>query len=115
MVYLGDGMIILIVIWSVVLASCLVFCAAQGNIKYITLLPISIAGIATIVLLALPSASSVGKNTEPAYLYSFVSLIWIMLLSVVCFTLLVCLLIYFIGDIMTPHYAKVSKTFNKAR
>lgn len=115
MVYLGDGLIILIVLWSVVAAFCIVFCAAQGNVKYVAIVPILIATIVSSVLLALPNASSVAKTTEPDYVFSFVSLIWILALIVICVTLVICLLIYFIGDIMTPHYAKVSKTFNRAR
>lgn len=109
---IGTGLIILIVLWSIAACSVIVLCSSQGNVKYITVAPTFLAILITIVLLTLPKESTLQSSiTEPAYMYSYTSLLWILMLTSIALTLVLCLLAYFVTDIMEPLYAKVSKSY----
>ncbi len=116
MASIGTGLIILIVLWALALISILVLCSSQGSIKYVAVIPVLIASVVTIVLTLLPKESSLNQaDLLPDYMYSYTPLLWILILSAMCLMLIVCLLIYFVTDIMEPRYAQVSKLFMKTK
>ena len=116
MAAIGTGLIILIVLWALALIFILVLCSSQGSMKYIAVFPVITAAIVTIVLALLPKESSLSQaDVLPDYMYSYTSLLWILLLSAMCFMLIFSLLIYFVTDIMEPRYAQVSKLFMKTK
>ena len=106
---IGNGVIILLVLWSIALFFIIVFCSSQGKLKLLAVLPCIIAAIVTIVLLSLPNQNNAVKDDHPNYYYSYTSLIWILLLTLMCITLTACLVIYFLSDIMESRYAYVTK------
>jgi len=116
MASIGTGLIILIVLWALALICILVLCSSQGSIKYVAVIPVLIAAVVTIVLTLLPKESSLNQaDLLPDYMYSYTPLLWILILSAMCLMLIVCLLIYFVTDIMEPRYAQVSKLFMKTK
>ncbi len=116
MAAIGTGLIILIILWALALFFILVLCSSQGSIKNIAAIPVVIATTTTIVLALLPKNSSLNqRDILPDYMYSYTSLLWILLLTAMCLMFIVCLLIYFVTDIMEPRYAHVSKLFMKSK
>lgn len=108
---IGTGTIILLVLWIVSFFALIAFCAAQSGIKYVALVPVIIASIVTLILGLLPiDTTSTSKTvTIDDTVYSYVSLLWILFLTGILITFIVCLLIYFISEIIEPRYAKVGR------
>lgn len=105
---IGTGTIILLVLWIVTLFGILLFCAAGGNFIYLGLLPVLISTIVTIVLVLIPREGTTVEVKDET-IYSYNSLIWILILTFMILSLVVGLVFYFVLDIMQPRYAKVGK------
>ena len=105
---IGTGTVILLVLWIVTVIGILLFCAAGGNLVYLGLIPCTISSIVTIVLALIPREGSSSELIDDT-VYSYTSLIWILILTFMILTLIISLGIYFVMDIMQPRYAKVGK------
>lgn len=113
---IGTGVIILAVIWLFSIICLILLCGAQGKIKFIAIIPTVLSAIVTIILLTLPRGSvPASEANEPDYKYSYLPLIWILILTSICLGLVVALAACFVLDIFEPRYAKVDKTFRLNR
>ena len=111
---IGIGVIILLVLWLISLLSILLFCTSQRNLKGVAAVPCIITDIVTIVLLAIPTSYTTPTSNTPSYNYSYIPLIWIFILTSVVLSLIICLLIYLLSDVLEPRYAPFSKVIRKA-
>lgn len=112
MAALGTGVIILIVIWVVTLAALTLFTFTQSSIRYVGFIALLIAVIVTLVLTLLPRGEetrSVEANKTP---YSYAGLARILILTFLCVTFVVGLVLIFVHEILTPVFAEpVRKRF----
>jgi hypothetical protein len=115
MAEIGIGLIILIALWSITVIFVVLFCSAQGNLKFIAIAPCIISAIVTIILVSIPKGNQVEEEKEPDYAYSYTSLIWILVLTSLVLFLVISMVIYLITDIMEPKYAKVAKVAKSYR
>ncbi|CAF0755336.1 unnamed protein product [Brachionus calyciflorus] len=116
MVDVGAGVIILAVLWIFSFICLILLCGTQGKIKFLAAIPSIISLIVTIILLSLPRGSiPADEAIEPEYKYSYTSLIWILILTSICFGLVVALGACFVLDLLEPRYAKVDKNFRLRR
>ena len=106
---IGAGVIILIIVWGIALISILVFCSAQGKLKFIAIIPVAVAALLTIILIAIPKGAIPANSNDPDYNYSYTSLIWIFILTALCVTFLASLLCFFQLDILEFKYARVDR------
>ncbi|CAF1217585.1 unnamed protein product [Rotaria magnacalcarata] len=105
MASLGTGVIILIVIWVITLASLTLFTFAQSSVKYIGLLSLVIAVIITLVLTLLPRGE-INRAAESIQAPSSTAgLARILILTFLCVTFLVGLLLVFCHEVLPPVYA----------
>jgi hypothetical protein len=109
MATVGTGLIILLVLWILAFFFIVLFCSAQSNIKFISIIPVSIAILVTIILGSLPVESSTSTTTIDDTVYSYTSLLWILMLTGMIISLVVGLLVYVISECMEPKYARVSR------
>jgi hypothetical protein len=102
---LGTGVIILIVIWVITLAALTLFTFVQSPLRFIGLLALVIAIIVTLVLTLLPrgnTQSSVSNNV----VYNYAGLARILILTFLCVTFLIGLLLVFVHEILPPIFAQ---------
>ncbi|CAF2452365.1 unnamed protein product [Rotaria sp. Silwood2] len=111
MATLGIGVIILIVIWVITIATLTLFTFSQSSIRYVGLLALVIAVIITLVLTLLPRGEvSRASTSDPPSNYSGVARI--LILTFLCVTFLVGLVLIFVHEILPPIYAQpVRKRF----
>ena len=107
---IGTGVIVLLVIWVVSILIMLLFTSAQGKIRFVALVPAVLSGIVTIVLVSLPRGSTTATAAMPDYMFSYTPLIWIFIFTALVLTLVACLMVYFVTDIMEARYAHVDKS-----
>jgi hypothetical protein len=111
---IGIGVIILLVLWILSILLLIVFCSSQGGTRCVGVIPCILTGILTLILALIPKGQPLPDN-EPSYNYSYTSLIWILMLTMMCVTLVVSFGMYFVSDIVEPKYARVSKTIHQMR
>jgi hypothetical protein len=99
---LGTGVIILIVIWVITLAALTLFTFVQSPIRFIGIIALVIAIIITLVLTLLPRGESVASNTIA---YNYAGLARILILTFLCVTFVVGLVLVFIYEILPPIFA----------
>lgn len=109
MAVVGTGVIILLVFWSVSIVSIILFCSAQGKVRLAAIIPCIVTAILTIVLPSIPTSFTSPDDNIPAYNFSLLPLIWILILTGLVLTLFVCFIIYFLTDVLEPRYAHVTK------
>ncbi|CAF0853303.1 unnamed protein product [Rotaria sordida] len=106
MAALGTGVIILIVIWVITLATLTLFTFSQSSVRYIGLLSLVIAVIITLVLALLPRGE-IGRTSESNNTpYNYAGLARILILTFLCVTFLAGLVIVFVQEIVPPVYAQ---------
>ena len=110
---IGTGVIILITLWLVSLVSIILFCSAQGKLKLAAVIPCVITAIVTIVLPSIPTSYTSEDDSLPVYNFSYLPLIWILILTLLVVTLVTCFLIYFLTDVLEPRYAHFTKAVKK--
>ncbi|CAF1544200.1 unnamed protein product [Rotaria sp. Silwood1] len=112
MATLGTGVIILIVIWIITLATLTLFTFSQSSIRYVGLLALLIAVIVTLILTLIPRGDVsriLGSSTTPT---SLAGLPRILILTFLCVTFVVGLIILFVQEVVPPVYAQpVRKRF----
>ena len=101
MAVLGNGVIILIVIWSITLAVLTLFTFAQSPLRFVGLIALIIAGIITLILALLPRGEIARVASSSTTASSYVPLIRILFLSFLCVTLIIGLVFAFFVE-MTP-------------
>lgn len=107
---IGIGVIILLTIWVISIVSFILFCSAQGKLKYVSIVPTAVSAVITLILVFIPRGNQ-NLNPGPSYNYSYIPLIWILILTVLFLFLAASSFIYLITDIMEPRYARVDKGF----
>ena len=115
MATVGAGVIILAVFWLISLLFIVIFCSSQGNLKYVTLVPIAISTLLTIILIFIPKGELDANFNYPPYKYSYTSLLWILILTSLILTLFICLILYLQYDVLERRYAKVSRSVRPKR
>lgn len=112
MATLGSGVIILIVVWSITLALLTLFTFVQSPIRYVGLIALIIAGILTLILALLPRGEVRTVPTSSSTVSNAIGLIRILILTFLCVTLIVGLVLIFFQEILPPVYAEpVRKRF----
>lgn len=110
MATIGTGLIVLLVLWIIAFFFIILFCTAQNSIKYLSVIPVSVAIIVTLILGLLPVESSKTSTTVDDTVYSYTSLIWMLMLAGLIISLVVGTFVYIISECMEPKYARVSRT-----
>lgn len=112
MAELGTGVIILIVIWVITLALLTLFTFVQSPIRFIGLIAIIIAVIVTLVLALLPRGDIDQTNDINRTAQSYAGLARILILTFLCVTFLVGLVLVFIFEaIPVVHGEPIRKRF----
>lgn len=112
MAELGTGVIILIVIWVITLALLTLFTFVQSPIRFIGLIAIIIAAIVTIVLALLPRGDIDQTNDFNRTAQSYAGLARILILTFLCVTFLVGLVLVFLFEALPTVYGQpVRKRF----
>lgn len=106
MAALGTGVIVLIVIWSITLAFLTLFTFVQSPLRYIGLIALVIAGIITLILALLPRGEVRTVSTSSSTVSNSIGLIRILILTFLCVTFLVGLVLVFFHEILPPVYAE---------
>lgn len=106
----GTGLIVLLVLWILTIIISVIFCATSGALRFVSLIPISISTITTLVLALIPREGSTTVLEIDNTVYSYTSLIWILILTIMIVTFVISLFIYLISEIIQPRYAKVGRT-----
>jgi hypothetical protein len=110
MAEVGTGTIILLVLWLIAFFFMIFLCSAQSKIKYISIIPLLVASIVTIILALLPRESSTTTTQViDDTVYSYTSLIWMLMLTGLIITLVASSLIYLASEFIQPKYAKISR------
>lgn len=108
---IGTGVIILLIMWAVAIVTFVLFCSAQGKLKYVSIVPTAVAALVTIILVFIPRGND-NLNPGPGYNYSYIPLIWILTLTVLFLFLAAASFVYLATDIMQPRYAVVDRGFS---
>ena len=107
MATLGTGVIILIVIWVITLAILTLFTFVQSPVRFIGLFALIIAIVTTLVLTLLPRDSTTSSSSESNTIpYSYAGLARILILTFLCITFLIGLLLIFVHEILPPVFAQ---------
>ena len=101
---LGAGVIILIVIWSITLAFLTLFSFVQSGIRYVGLVALFIAVIITLVLTLLPRGESTVSELDKTPT-SYAGLARILILTFLCVTFLIGLLLVFFHEVLPRVFA----------
>ena len=112
MAELGTGVIILIIIWVFTLAALTLFTFVQSPIRLIGLIAIVIAVIITLVLTLLPRGEIDQTNELNRIAQSYAGLARILILTFLCVTFLVGLVLVFLYEVLPPvHGQPIRKRF----
>ena len=111
----GTGVIVLLVLWLLVAACAVCCCSAQGSLKMAVAGPLLVAIVVTIVLVSMPKGLPSSVLATPAYSYSYGLIVWPLVFTGVCVALVASLLVYFVSDVLEPHYAHVAVNFRPQR
>ncbi|CAF0844724.1 unnamed protein product [Adineta steineri] len=103
---LGTGVIILIIVWVITLALLTLFTFVQSPIRFIGLVALVIAIIMTLVLTLLPREDSNQSLESKTTLNSYAGLARILILTFLCVTFLVGLVLIFIHEVLPPIFAQ---------
>ena len=102
---LGTGVIVLIIIWVFTLAVLTLFTFVQSPLRFAGIVALIIAVIITLVLTLLPRGDvdqTVESNKTP---YNYAGLARILILTFLCVTFVVGILLIFVHEILPPIYA----------
>ena len=106
MAALGTGVIVLIVIWSITLALLTLFTFVQSPIRYVGLIALVVAGVITLILALLPRGEVRTVANSSSSVSNAIGLIRILLLTFLCVTFLVGLVLVFLKEVLPPVYAE---------
>lgn len=113
MAVIGTGVIIIITFWAISIVSIFLFWETQGKLKSIAVVLCIITAIITIILPSIPTSFTSPYSNIPAYNFSYLPLIWIFILTGLVLTLIICLLTYFLTDVLEARYAPSLKLVKK--
>ncbi len=112
MTALGTGVIILIVIWVITFALLTLFTFVQSPLRFIGIFALIIAVILTLVLALLPRDTTASSSPSTGSPSSYAGLARIIILTFLCVTFLVGLLLIFVHEILPPIFAQpIQKRF----
>ncbi len=106
MAELGTGVIILIIVWVITLALLTLFTFVQSPIRFVGIIALVIATVVTLVLTLLPRGDvdqSAQSNQTP---YNYAGLARILILTFLCVTFLVGLVLVFVHEVVPPIFAE---------
>ncbi len=103
---LGTGVIVLIVIWVITLSILTLFTFVQSPVRFIGLIALVIAIIITLVLTLLPRGDNVTSYQASKVLYNYAGLARILILTFLCVTFVVGLVLVFVHEILPPIFAQ---------
>lgn len=102
---LGTGVIILIVIWVFTLAALTLFTFVQSPLRFVGIIALVIAIIITLVLTLLPRGDIDQTSQLNKTPYNYAGLARILILTFLCVTFVVGLVLIFVHEILPPIYA----------
>jgi amino acid permease len=103
---LGTGVIILIVVWVITLALLTLFTFVQSPVRFIGLIALILAVIITLVLTLLPRGNANQSSQSNQIPYSYAGLARILILTFLCVTFLVGLVLVFIYEVVPPIFGQ---------
>ena len=106
MASLGTGVIILIVLWVIALALLTLFTFVQSPIRFVGLIALVVAIIVTLVLSLLPRGDSALDSSLKKTPSSNAALARIFVLTFLCVTFLLGLVLVFLHEVLPPIFAQ---------
>jgi hypothetical protein len=102
---LGAGVIILIVIWVITLSILTLFTFVQSPVRFIGLVALIIAIIITLVLALVPRGNT-NRSSVATIPTNYAGLARILILTFLCVTFVIGLLLVFVHEILPPIFAQ---------